>query len=308
MSYPNFPNPARRARILQAHQLRQQGLTLREIARIMGCAHSTVAGYLRDYELFRFDLMRELASDQIVTNAIHLADVESEHFDRRLAASREFRLLLNALPEMRRDEDDRTIELTNGSVHVDRYGNRYPVPNRTFPPTEAEQRQSMEPPAKLPAGRPSPDVPLHCPPIPLTTAEQNETTRAASEEVPTQSVETVEAAETSPIRTESNKTEQESAPDPASSPAPNPAQEGTSADSDQDSGQHAPDPSIQTLQEAIKRVDRQLERHNQHRNWLKDFPPHNPWHPERERALELVQKKQDLEAQLAEITNNPAAA
>lgn len=75
MSYPNFPNPARRARILQAHQLRQQGLTLREIARIMGCAHSTVAGYLRDYELFRFDLMRELASDQIVTNAIHLADV-----------------------------------------------------------------------------------------------------------------------------------------------------------------------------------------------------------------------------------------
>ena len=85
---------------------------------------------------------------------------------------REYRLLLNALPDMRRDEDDRTIELTNGSVHVDRYGNRYPVPNRMFPPTEAEQRQSMEPPAKLPAGRPSPDVPLHCPPIPMPTASR----------------------------------------------------------------------------------------------------------------------------------------
>ncbi len=170
MSHPNFPNPARRARILEAHQLRQQGLTLREIARIMGCAHSTVAGYLRDYELFRVDLMRELAADQIVTHAIQLAQVDSEHHDRRLSAMREFRLLLTALPAIRSDEDDRTRELTRGDVIVDRYGNRYASLNRMFPPTQEELRQTLEnhpascpPDAQAPTpcstARPSPSPP-----------------------------------------------------------------------------------------------------------------------------------------------------
>lgn len=300
MSFPNFPNPARRARILQAQQLREQGLTLREIAKIMGCAHSTVAGYLRDYELFRFDLIGELAADQIVGHALRLADVADEHHGRRLAAMRECRMLLKALPEMRRDEGQRTGQLLNGSVQIDRYGNRYPVPNRMFPPTEEEQRQSLEPPAKLPAGRPDPDVPLYCPPLPEPAPVQDETPPPSSEDAPVKPVEPSEPAETTPIRTESNKTEQES--------APNPAQDGTSADSDQDSDQSAPDPAIQTLQEAIDRVDRQLKRHLQYRDWLKDYPSHNPWHPERKKALRLVERKQTLEAQLAEITCNPAAA
>ena len=156
MSYPNFPNPARRARILEAHQLRQQGLTLREIAKIMGCAHSTVAGYLRDYELFRVDLMRELAADQIVSHAIQLAEVDSEHHDRRLAAMREFRLLLTALPEIRRDEDDRTRELTSGQVHVDRYGNRYATPNRMFPPTQEGTAGNPRAAARTPRRTPRP--------------------------------------------------------------------------------------------------------------------------------------------------------
>lgn len=296
MSFPNFPNPARRARILQAQQLREQGLTLREIAKIMGCAHSTVAGYLRDYELFRFDLIGELAADQIVGHALRLADVADEHHGRRLAAMRECRMLLKALPEMRRDEGQRTGQLLNGSVQIDRYGNRYPVPNRMFPPTEEEQRQSLEPPAKLPAGRPDPDVPLYCPPLPEPAPVQDETPPPSSEDA---LVEPSESAETAPIRTESNKTEQES--------APNPAQDGGSADSDQDSEQSASDPAIHTLQEAIDRVDRQLKRHLQYRDWLKDYPSHNPWHPERKKALRLVERKQSLEAQLAEITSNPAA-
>lgn len=297
MSFPNFPNPARRARILQAQQLREQGLTLREIAKIMGCAHSTVAGYLRDYELFRFDLIGELAADQIVGHALRLADVADEHHGRRLAAMRECRMLLKALPEMRRDEGQRTGQLLNGSVQIDRYGNRYPVPNRMFPPTEEEQRQSLEPPAKLPAGRPDPDVPLYCPPLPEPAPVQDETPPPSSEDA---LVEPSEPAETTPIRTESNKTEQESAPDPASSPV----QDGTSAESDENS----PDQSIQTLEEAIDRVDRQLKRHLQYRDWLKDYPSHNPWHPERKKALRLVERKQSLEAQLAELTSNPAAA
>ena len=293
MSYPNFPNPARRARILQAQQLREQGLTLREIAKIMGCAHSTVAGYLRDYELFRFDLIGELAADQIVGHTLRLADVGDEHYGRRVAAVRECRMLLKALPKMRFEEAQRSRQLLNGGVQIDRYGNRYPVPNRMFPPTEEEQRQSLEPPAKLPAGRPDPDVPLYCPPLPEPAPVQDETPPPPSEDAP---VEPSEPAETAPIRTESNKTEQES--------ASNPAQDGTSAESDENS----PDQSIQTLEEAIDRVDRQLKRHLQYRDWLKDYPSHNPWHPERKKALRLVERKQSLEAQLAEITGNPAAA
>ena len=285
MSHPNFPNPARRARILQAHQLRSQGLTLREIAKIMGCAHSTVAGYLRDYELFRLDLMREVAADQIVIHAIQLAQVDSDHHDRRLAAMREFRLLLSALPEFRRDEDDRTGELTRGGVIVDRYGNRYPTRDRLYPPTEEEQQQSQEPPTQLPAGRPSPDVILYCPPLPEPTSE------------PTAELKSEQPVETDQIRTESNKIEQES--------ASNPAQDTTSANPDQNS----PDPPSESIQKAIDKLDRQLEMALSHRDWLNDYPPHNPYHPERQRALRLVEKKQALEAQLAAATQeDPAAA
>lgn len=290
MSHPNYPNPARRARILQAHQLRLQGLTLREIAKIMGCAHSTVAGYLRDYELFRLDLMREVAADQIVSHAIQLAQVDSEHHDRRLAAMRECRLLLTALPQIRRDENERTRELTSGAVIVDNYGNRYATRDRLYPPTEEEQQQSQEPPTQLPAGRPSPDVILYCPPLPEPMQEPDADDQPASSA-------SEQPADNDQNRTESNKSEQES--------ASNPAQDGTSADSDQNSS----DPSTESIQKAIDRVDRQLELVLQHRDWLNDYPSHNPYHPERKRALRLVEKKQALQAQLAAATQeDPAAA
>ena len=255
MSYPNFPNPARRARILEAHQLRQQGLTLREIAKIMGCAHSTVAGYLRDYELFRVDLMRELAADQIVSHAIQLAEVDSEHHDRRLAAMREFRLLLTALPEIRRDEDDRTRELTSGQVHVDRYGNRYATPNRMFPPTQEEQQETLEPPLELPAGRPDPDVALYCPPLPVPTPEPQPTAAQDdhTDDQPDQ------------IRTKSNKSEQES--------PQNPAQDAKSDDPDQN-------PPDQSIHEAIEQLDQQL----------KSIFSQEDWHPEREKVLRSSRK------------------
>ncbi len=162
MAFPNYPNPARRARILQAQELRQQGLTLRQIARIMDCSPSTVAGYLRDYELFRNDLIQELAADQIVSNLIQLGDVNDEHYERRLAAVREYRLLLAALPGFRDDQNERIRELVRGGVKLDHYGNRYPVPNRWHPPTDEEQNAIEQPPAngKTIAGRPNPDVPL----------------------------------------------------------------------------------------------------------------------------------------------------
>ena len=279
MSYPNFPNPARRARILQAHQLRQQGLTLREIAKIMGCAHSTVAGYLRDYELFRVDLMRELAADQIVSHAIQLAEVDSEHHDRRLAAMREFRLLLTALPEIRRDEDDRTRELTSGQVHVDRYGNRYATPNRMFPPTQEEQQESLEPPLELPAGRPDPDVALYCPPLPVPDPEPQPT--AAQDDHTDDHTDDHVADHTDDqpdqIRTKSNKSEQESSR--TSSPGRQ----------IQRSRPKSPD---QSIHEAIEQLDQQL----------KSIFSQEDWHPEREKVLRLIKKKQTLKAQRAQQT------
>lgn len=63
--------------MLQAHLLRQQDLTLRQIATRMNCAHSTVAGYLADFERYRSDLIQELAADQLVTHLIQLADPEA---------------------------------------------------------------------------------------------------------------------------------------------------------------------------------------------------------------------------------------
>ena len=160
MSFPHFPNPARRAKILHTHQLRQQGLTLRQIAEIMNCAHSTVAGYLSDFELFRTDLIQELAADQIVSHVIQLADLADEHHDRRLAAVRELRLLLGAVPKIRYDEYQRVGVLTQAGVSVDRYGNRHPMLNRIHPPTPQESAK-LERNAQLPAQTElDPDLPL----------------------------------------------------------------------------------------------------------------------------------------------------
>ena len=145
----------------------------------MDCAHSTVAGYLRDFELFRADLIHELAADQIVSHLLRLQELEAEQHDRRLATVRELRLLLSAIPEIRRDESIRTQELTRGGVAVDSYGNRYAVPNRRFAPTAEEHERSQQPPAHSPAGRPDPDVPLAFLPEPTRTepnsAEQDTT-------------------------------------------------------------------------------------------------------------------------------------
>ena len=297
MSFPNYPNPARRARLLQAHDLRCQGLTLRQIAQRMDCAHSTVAGYLRDFELFRADLIHELAADQIVSHLLRLQELDAEQHDRRLATVRELRLLLSAIPEIRRDESIRTQELTRGGVAVDSYGNRYPVPNRRFAPTAAEHERSQQPPAHTPAGRPDPDVPLAFLPEPTRTEPNSAEPDTTPELDPPSAVEPVTrgqpAPDHEPSRTESNKTEQEN--------PENPAQDGKSGEPDQ----HPLDPSIQ---QAIDEIDRQLRQVLAPRDWLNDYPSHNPNHPQRQRALRLVKQKQALLAQAAAEKEAPDAA
>ena len=254
MSFPSYPNPARRARILEAQQLRMQGLTMRQIAQRMHCSVSTVHAYLRDFELFHSDLIHELAADQIVDHLIHFADPDDPLHEQRRADLHELRLLLSALPQIRRDESDRSAELLQGGVAVDRYGARYPKADRLHPPTPEETEQMQQP---MPAPEPpDPDQPLAFIP--------------------------------EPTRTEPNTTEQES--------TPNPAQNGRSADS----GEKSPPPE---LQQALDEVERQLQDALRHRDWLNDYPQHNPWHPQRQRALRLLEKRDAL---LAQTTHTPA--
>ncbi len=260
MSMPNYPNPARRARILEAQQLREQGLTIRKIAAIMDCSVSTAHGYLRDYELFRTDLIQELAADQIVSHMIQLADPDDPQHEQRLADIRELRLLLTSLPQIRRDEDDRHQQLIGGGVCVDKYGNRYTLPARFYPPTAEEQEASQQPPEKSPAGRPNPDVPLaYIPeptrapePAPLPQPAHIEPTRTAPNaaeqdhrhptpapasqfpsppaergEMPKAEGGSPQPEQPDPTRTQPNKPEQEN--------TPNPAHNGKSSDLAQDS-------------------------------------------------------------------------
>ncbi len=311
MTFPRYPNPARRAKLLQAHQLRQQGLTLRQIAQEMGCAHSTVAAYLKDFELFRADLIQELAADQLVVHLLQLADLNDEHHDRRRADIRELRLLLTAVPHIRRDESERTQELVQGGVSVDRYGQRYPRPERFFPPTPEEIEQINQPHAE-PNADLDPDQALVCTPEPARTAPNStEQELSASPLPPLQGRCPVEPAPAhagdrggappakhaehtdEPARTKSNKPEQET--------AQTPAQDGESAET----GQISPDPA---LQQAIDDIDRRLKDILSDRDWLNDYPSRNPRHPERRKALRLVEQKQALLAQLHAEPEAPDAA
>ena len=321
MSFPNYPNPARRARILQAHELRLQGLTLRQIGEIMSCAPSTVAGYLRDFELFRTDLMRELAADQLVSHLVHLPDIDDPHRNQRLAEMRELRLLLASLTAIRREDEERTGDLNRGGVKVDQYGNRYPVPDRLYPPTSEEQQRAQQPPDGAIAGRPNPDVPLafipetvpetvpnrtepnspaqdptqdHRPPA-SADAQQPPALPAPQEEMPEvlpplDALDMLDTgaegrslgAATESTRTESNKPEQHA--------APNPEQDDTSADLDQNSL-----PS--SVQRELDDLEQQLESVLIDRDWLNDYPQNNPWHPQRQHALRLIERKEALLAQ-----------
>ncbi|MDE2745261.1 MAG: hypothetical protein OXI41_04640 [Chloroflexota bacterium] len=299
MSFPHYPNPARRARILEAQQLRMQGLTMRQIAQRMQCSVSTVHADLRDFELFRSDLIQDLAADQIVTNLIHLGDHDDPHHDQRRADLHELRLLLTALPQIRRDESDRSFELLQGGVTVDRYGARYPKADRLHPPTPEEDEQIQQP-APTPEP-PDPDQPLAFIPEPTRTTP-NATEPGLRPPPPGEACPAPDAGvsrsdgggrpqptELEPTRTEPNTTEQES--------TPNPAQNGTSADSVRKS----PPPNHQ---QALANVERELQEVLRHRNWLKDYPEHNPNHPQRQRALRLLARRDAL---LAQINNATAA-
>lgn len=307
MSFPSYPNPARRARILEAQQLRMQGLTMREIAQRMHCSVSTVHAYLRDYELFRSDLVQELAADQIVTNLIHLGDHDDPHHDRRRADLHELRLLLTALPHIRRDESDRSVELLQTGVAVDRYGKRYTKTDRLHPPTPEETEQMQQP--GPPAQDLDPDQPLAFLPEPSrtepnATEQQHDPGPTSVAPRPTSdpprpdagarashTASTTESPSPRPTPNDEAKHDRTNPNKPEQEIHSNPAHNATSAVSDQKSPAPNEPPEQPQPKPVPGKIRALLERSD--RDWITDYHPHSPNHPLR---LAAIQLKKEAEA------------
>ncbi|MYD53817.1 MAG: hypothetical protein F4W96_05870 [Chloroflexi bacterium] len=93
-------NPAQRAKRLQAHSLRCQGLTYRQIGERMRCAHSTAARYVRDFEANRAEIIESLAADLLVHSVANLQTPDPDLHAQHINAARELRLLVNSLDQV----------------------------------------------------------------------------------------------------------------------------------------------------------------------------------------------------------------
>ncbi len=92
----NPPTPRRCRRILAAHHLDCQGLSLRQIGKRLGRAHSTVHAYLRDFQLHRNHILYIVAADRLADQLYRLTQPQTDPVQHRqtIAASRELRLIL----------------------------------------------------------------------------------------------------------------------------------------------------------------------------------------------------------------------
>ena len=96
----NPPTPRRCHRMIEAHHLDCQGLSLRQIGAHLGQAHSTVHAYLKDFQRHRDHVLRTVAAD-LLADQLHILtqpETEPDQHRRTVAAIRELRLLLLSLP------------------------------------------------------------------------------------------------------------------------------------------------------------------------------------------------------------------
>ena len=102
----NPPTPRRCRRILEAHHLDCQGLPPDEIADRLGCARSTVYNYFRDFQRHRAHILRSVAADRLADQVQRLTQPTSDADQHRqtVAATRELRLLLTAMPKLEAQE------------------------------------------------------------------------------------------------------------------------------------------------------------------------------------------------------------
>ena len=98
----NPPTPRRCRRIVEAHHLDCQGLSPEQIAAELRCARSTVYDYFRDFQTHRAHILRTVAADRLADQVHILSSPETDPDQHRqtVAAARELRLLLTALPRL----------------------------------------------------------------------------------------------------------------------------------------------------------------------------------------------------------------
>ena len=104
--------------MLQAHRLHCQGRSLSQIAEQLGCARSTAAAYLHDRRIHHHYVLKTAAADQLLDHIELLTEPDQDpvRHQQRVAAARELRLILTALPKFRTDDrpspqDDETAAI-----------------------------------------------------------------------------------------------------------------------------------------------------------------------------------------------------
>ena len=92
--------------MVEAHHFDCQALSLRQIARQMRCAPSTVHAYLRDFRLHRNHVLRTVAADRLADQLQCLTQPQTDPAQHRqtVAATRELRLLLLNLPAIQQHQ------------------------------------------------------------------------------------------------------------------------------------------------------------------------------------------------------------
>ena len=237
-------SPVRRTKVLRAYELRCQGLTIRQIAAEMDCAPSTVLKYLRDFDAYRAEIIESLAAEQLVRSLQQLDSADGERHDRQIAATREFRLLLESLDRTadRRQRRERRIhenhvqdlEREHQQIYeivetMLKYGYWDPEEDMSdfFEPVFGPRHNPDAPKPNLPSApqADAPPIPLSPPaargemsrsdrggpaPIPFPPPEQPPTDRAQSRRERKQ-----QRAKSAQTRTKSNKAEQDSGQSPA---------------------------------------------------------------------------------------------
>ena len=211
-------SPVRRTKVLRAYELRCQGLTIRQIAAEMDCAPSTVLKYLRDFDAHRSEIIESLAAEQLVRSLQQLDSADGERHDRQIAATREFRLLLESLDRTADRRQRRERRVRENEVHdLEREHQQiYEIVETMLKygywDPEEDMSDFFEP---VFGPRHNPDAPTDAPqanpqPIPLPAPEQPPANRAQSRRERKQ-----QRAKSAQTRTKSNKTEQDSNGSPA---------------------------------------------------------------------------------------------
>ena len=215
-------SPVRRTKVLRAYELRCQGLTIRQIAAEMNCAPSTVLKYLRDFDAHRAEIIESLAAEQLVRSLQQLDSADGERHDRQIAATREFRLLLESLDRTADRRQRRERRVRENEVHdlerehqqiyeivetMLKYGYWDPEEDMSdfFEPVFGPRHNPDAPKPNLPsAPQANPQ------PIPLPSPEQPPANRAQARRERKQ-----QRAKSAQTRTKTNKAEQDSGQSPA---------------------------------------------------------------------------------------------